>query len=277
MVDGDLAVSAAAPAGAAVNNVKQQSQKKKNINKSKNCSIFWLGGGRRGWIGLIFLVGLLVLAMSMLVQQMVWVHSHDSFWSDFHADWKLADFAQERHHHEVAEDTNYTWINNQEVNEESRRKNRRISSSTTIKKNDTAAHGEEHEQEEITSTTASNSNMSNHWRTILASAGVPVSAEQEMLLPALANDWKELFGLEPIILGMETVRCLLLLLLLLLSQLRFLNGACGGLVFTAPFFRRLVGKKLLISPSKLFSFLFHALRCCWLLLLLVGGNLLCYF
>lgn len=72
----------------------------------------------------------------------------------------------------------------------------------------------EQQQRARTAATANGSDVSNAataddinpWRTVLASAGVQVTAEQEKLLPELDKNWKELFGMEPIIMGMETVR-----------------------------------------------------------------------
>lgn len=89
-------------------------------------------------------------------------------------------FAQERHHHDEAEDTNYTWV----------QEDRRRTADEVLT---------------VNSTTNDEEDEANPWMKILANAGVEVSAEQEAFLPELHRDWKELFGMEPKILGMETV------------------------------------------------------------------------
>jgi hypothetical protein len=155
----------------------------------------------------------LVMAMAMLVQQMVLVHSHESFWNDYQADWKVADFAQERHHYDDnAENTNYTWVDDEQSQNASigntstaDRRRRRIPRlqqqllEQQQRARATTANGS------ANGTTESNGD-DNPWLTVLASAGVKVTTEQEKLLPELDKNWKELFGMEPIILGMETVR-----------------------------------------------------------------------
>lgn len=143
-------------------------------------------GSIRRWI--MILVGI-ALATSMLVQQMAFVvrHNGDFFSMDDHppTHWKLVGFEQERHHHNEAEDTNYTWINEAE-----HRDSASFDTNELLKPDGNS-----------TSTT-----VENPWMKILRNANVQVSIEQENLLPELENDWKELFGMEPKILGMETVR-----------------------------------------------------------------------
>jgi hypothetical protein len=181
---------------------QQQQPQQQPPNSSSCCSII----RRRSWV-LMIVIGL-AMAVAMLIQQMVLVHNHESFWNDFNADWKVANFAQERHHYDDVENTNYTWVDEQQNSNNASIGNR----STAFRRRRIPRLQQlVLEQRARTASTANGSDVSNAidenpWRTVLASAGVKVTTEQEKLLPELDQNWKELFGMEPIILGMETVR-----------------------------------------------------------------------
>jgi hypothetical protein len=139
------------------------------------------------------------------------VHNHESLWNDFQTDWKVADFAQERHHHNDVENTNYTWVEFDSVGNRSTAARRRIPRLQQLVLEQRARTATANGSALITTAQVvegdkEESNAADAWRTVLANAGVKVTTEQEKLLPELDKNWKELFGMEPIILGMETVR-----------------------------------------------------------------------